>query len=752
MSVWLQPLFQTAPMRWLLVLPLLAGLWCWPVTAVQAQPADYGSWYTQGNELYQQGRLTEAIAAYQKALPLARGESIPIAYNNVAAIYMKRGNYFLKKQSDVARAVNDFRLAVFYMDVGWPEGLAYSDNQRNNRKIALQNLVVGHQRARIGTTPEALAELAGNLRRQGQFKLAAAEYAQALDAAKGNHPPSLKALGDLFLVLNDAHKAKKYYRKLVEISPNIDTDTLLRLANAEYQSGDIDAAIDRLNQVTEAEPNNVAALRQLEQIWLTELRYTPNNPLVHANLASVFQKQRLHEKSLRAYTNAERLAAQAPGFPRAASHDIRLNMGTLHRETNHPKLAFQAFDSVLRENPQHERALLLMGMLQRDTGHPAEAAQTFERLLATNPKNNEAATELLNALANHPDPNQKQRQLEQLAQRFPNNAGLQATVGERLHAMANPQAAIPYYRQALAVLPPNDPSTASIHANLGSALQSTGNMQQAYEHLETARTLDPSNAVVTELAEKTKSSLWQSTYHQALEAQHQQRNKAALALYDTTMATAKQHSQPLPAEVLANYGLALQADGQLDKALAQYNVAIKEDPNTGVFYYYRATAYHQKQQTALAKRDYDLALNDASLEPDIRAAITTASEQLAAGQVNTVLSDAMEAYEKKAFPQALQLLDKADTLQADLPYTAYYRGLIYDEQGQTTKAITAYQQAIKRDAAMADAYYGLAIAYENAGKPADAKTQYAEYVKRMGTTTNETTQYAKSRLAALSAT
>ncbi len=740
------------PVRHLLVLPLLAGLvWCAPLPA-HAQPADYGSLYNQGNDLYHQGRLTEAIAAYQKALPLARGESIPIAYNNVAAIYMKRGNYFLKEKNDVERAQDDFRLAVFYMDVGWPEGLEYSDNQRNNRKIALQNLAIVHQRSRLGTTPDALADVAGSLRRQGQFKQAATEYAQALDAAKGNHAPSLKALGDLFLVLNDAHKAKKYYRKLVEANPNTDTDTRLRLANAEYQSGDIDAAIDRLNDVTENEANNVAALRQLEQIWRTELRYTPQNPLVHANLASVFQKQRLHEKSLRAYTNAEQLAAQTPGFPRAASHDIRLNMGTLHRETNQPKLAFQAFDSVLRENPNHERGLLLMGMLQRDTGHPAEAAKIFERLLATNPANTEAANELLNALASHPDPTQKQQQLQQLAQRFPNNASLQATVGERLHAMANPQAAIPYYRQALAVLPPNDPAAASIHANLGSALQATGDMQLAYQHLETARTLNPTNTVVTQLAEKTKSSLWQSTYHQALEAQQQQRNKAALALYESTLSTASQHSQTLPAEVVANYGLALQADGQLDKALAQYNEAIKQEPKTGVFYYYRATAYHQQQKIALAQRDYDMALNDASLESNIRAAITTANTQLAAGQVNTVLADAVKAYEKKAYPQALQLLDKADTLQADLPYTAYYRGLIYDEQGQTAKAIAAYQQAIQRDANMNDAYYGLAIAYDTAGKAAEAKAQYAEYVKRMGSTTNDTTKYAQSRLAELSAT
>ncbi|MFN8614362.1 MAG: hypothetical protein U0003_00390 [Vampirovibrionales bacterium] len=49
-----------------------------PATTPPADVKDYADYYAEANRFYQNGQLTEAIAAYQKALPLAQGAVYPL--------------------------------------------------------------------------------------------------------------------------------------------------------------------------------------------------------------------------------------------------------------------------------------------------------------------------------------------------------------------------------------------------------------------------------------------------------------------------------------------------------------------------------------------------------------------------------------------------------------------------------------------------------------------------------------------------
>ena len=55
---------------------------------------DYGHYSNEGSRLFNAGQLSQAIEMFEKALPLAPEASVPIIYNNIAATYIKRSNYF----------------------------------------------------------------------------------------------------------------------------------------------------------------------------------------------------------------------------------------------------------------------------------------------------------------------------------------------------------------------------------------------------------------------------------------------------------------------------------------------------------------------------------------------------------------------------------------------------------------------------------------------------------------------------------
>lgn len=728
----------------------------------QQAPLSYATLYQQGNDLYQQGRLSEALATYEKALPLAQGASIPIVYNNMAAIYMKRGNYYLSTENNVAKALADFRMAVFYLDIGWPAGLEHSANQAKNRTIAKGNLAATYRRGRFSIAPTDHRQRALDLRRQGKFPQAATEYYQVLQTkpTEALKAESLRGLGDIFLVLNRPHIAKKYYRQLLAALPNDadnDTDLKLRLANAEYKSGEVDAAIERLSAITDNEPNNAAALRQLEQLWRTELRYNPNDPVVHANLASIFQKQQQFGKALRAYTNAEKLALKTPGFDRQKAYELRLNAGTLHQAMGDMRLAEQAYTSVLQEAPTHARGLNLLATLYQTTGRQAQAMDILSRLVAANPDDVDGHTRLLALIRQQAPGPQRLASLTEYGHRYPTNPIVQQAVAETLHAEGDPASALPFYQQAVGLAnsasSPSPSKTsqqkAALLANYATALQATQQPQAALSHLQQAQRLDPTNTTVLQLAKELQQQLWQGLYQQAIAAQQQQHWPQSIDFYNQTIAAAKEQNIYLPGDVLANYGLALQSSGDANAAITQYTQALRVTPTNGEWLYYRATAYHQTNQFDKAVGDYQQALLDQQLSPQTSEQITNALATIQASQVNQLLEEALAAYNRKAYLQALATLTTAQAQAPNNAFVAYYQGLVLDDQGNTTKAIAAYKRATTLDPTMADAYYGLAVAEDGAGNQTQALTAYQQYLAKTETSNTETARYAQSRVSDL---
>jgi tetratricopeptide (TPR) repeat protein len=144
-------------------------------------------------------------------------------------------------------------------------------------------------------------------------------------------------------------------------------------------------------------------------------------------------------------------------------------------------------------------------------------------------------------------------------------------------------------------------------------------------------------------------------------------------------------------------GTAYYRKGDYDRAIRDYNEAIRLDPKNAALYNNRGFAYHEKGDYDRAMRDYDDAIQlDASL---------------AAAYVGRGL-----AYNRKGnYDRAIRELDEAIRLDPKSAVAFNNRGLAYDSKGDYDRAIRDYNEAIRLDPKDAVAYSNRGSAYNEKG-------------------------------------
>jgi tetratricopeptide (TPR) repeat protein len=553
------------------------------------------------------GQLTTAIDKFEQALAIADVNSRGPAINNLAATYMRRGNYLAKQPSGsgLAKALDDYRQAVYLFDAGWPSDLPRNDVQRSNTDIAKGNLVNASKQARISLTDASVHEQLGQqLRQAGQFREAVVEFAWATQLSLTRSTAWL-AQGDLFNVLNQPAKAAVAYSQAVKLAgPSVADDWLVRLANMHNKAGNVNAALDSLNKVTAKSPGNVAALALLEQIWREEFNKNPKNAVAHANLASVFQKQKRFDAAALAYKNAEALAAQDPSVSVAIRHEIHLNAGSLYQQTGQAAKAQQFYEEVFREDPNNSAAITRLSSLFVENKEPARAVKMYSTLLVQSPGNMAWAEGLLDAMEQLPAAEQPTARA-QLSQRFASNAGFQEGLAERLHAAGNLSEAIVAYRLAVAANP-NDGLTWS---NLGSAqlsLAKTDPSQKAaaLESLRRAVRLDPGNKTAVALLAKAQTSDRQAETNRYLaEARKAYDGMNYLEVYRLSKEVVTQ--EPKSAQGWLYQGMALVGLERYRDSVGALNKAVSLDGSLTEAYYELGVAHESLRQKMLAKQAYN---------------------------------------------------------------------------------------------------------------------------------------------------
>ncbi len=201
--------------------------------------------------------------------------------------------------------------------------------------------------------------------------------------------------------------------------------------------------------------------------------------------------------------------------------------------------------------------------------------------------------------------------------------------------------------------------------------------------------------------------------------------------------------KPNTAGAYNDRGIACKRQGKYIEAVADYNQAIHLNPDLAEAYGNRGLAYHEKGEYTLAIADYNRALeispnfaevyynrgNSYQAQGAYTLAITDYSQalklkpkfSLAYGNRGFVYSEQGKYIKAVSdFNQALKLNpNNIDFLN---------RGLSYSDQGKYTYAIEDFNQAIKLDPNDADAYYNRGLSYLNLDKYVQAVEDYNQAI------------------------
>ncbi len=179
--------------------------------------------------------------------------------------------------------------------------------------------------------------------------------------------------------------------------------------------------------------------------------------------------------------------------------------------------------------------------------------------------------------------------------------------------------------------------------------------------------------------------------------------------YDRAIADYNQAIKLDPNSALAfrNRGLAYYYKQDYDRGIADYNQAIKLDPNSAIAFYNRGLAYYYKRDYDRAIADYNRAIK---LDPNDAAAFNNRGYAYQA---------------KQDYDRAIPDYNEAIKLDPNDALVFRNRGLAYYYKQDYDRAIADYNQAIKLDPNDAAALYNRGLSKQRQGDRAGGATDIA---------------------------
>jgi len=292
----------------------------------------------------------------------------------------------------------------------------------------------------------------------------------------------------------------------------------------------------------------------------------------------------------------------------------------------------------------------------------------------------------------------------------PNYTEAHNNLGVARSKQGHTEEAIKHYHKALQI----DPDYAKAHNNLGVALSKQGHTEEAIKHYRKAQQLNPKD-------DKVQNNLGRELFKQG-------RINEAIEYYRKAL-----QINPDYPEAQFNWGAALASQGRSNQAINHFHIALQLDPDSAEAHNNLGGELLRQGKTdeALAHITAALGLDPGLAEAHsnmgvllmqkgkIEAAISHFREAL---RINPDLSLA-DANLKKALAIQKSLEQTAMIQQAiknnpDDPVLYFEMGNIYLGQGEISKAIGQFKNALKIQPQFAPAQYNLAFAYA-AGKQYD---------------------------------
>lgn len=249
------------------------------------------------------------------------------------------------------------------------------------------------------------------------------------------------------------------------------------------------------------------------------------------------------------------------------------------------------YSTILKTQPQNERALFLLGTLHCQSKRYESAQALLEKAVQVKPKYAEAYNSLAIAYLALGRADDAERAYRKSIQLKPQNPDAHRNLGNLLLQKKDFAAAVPIWAQLTAWNPEN----ADAWVNLGFTQKQTGAFKEAQASFERALALKPSDALVLNNLGVLLKDLGEP--------------EKAIPYFERALSAPNAQS-----ETLTNLAVALHEAGKTNDALAQLEAALKADSHNHKAHHFKATLLLGAEDFKAAWPEYEWRLKGPGFE------------------------------------------------------------------------------------------------------------------------------------------
>lgn len=685
-------------------------------------------------------KTSDATQNYQKAIELDKNNLLALL--GVSSLYLEQNNKkeFIKSATQLYKLAPNYPKAIFFMglveleqknrekainllekanqldsdDVGTQFILAriYYDDKQFERADALLTTVVKREPRYFPAV-----SLLGALKMKMNQPQEAVKMLQPFVNDETKNYKLLALLGSAKVMAGETEAGTALLQRAANLQPNnasIKTD----LALGYIASGQNDLAQETLDKIVQADPKLLQADVLLIYTALSNEKYdkaksaaealikkAPDNPVPYNLLGLAYAGLKDFSS---AKTNFEKSISKNSSFLNA-----RNNLAEAYRLQKNYKDAKSTLLSALSIDQNHLPSLMMLSQIAEESGDAAESLEWLNKAVDRNTNQIEPAVEKVKYYFRHKDNTGGLKYAKSLLAKFPNHPTIQNLVGHV--CLMNGE-----YSEALKMfnaLTDQSPQTPAYWQGRARAELGLEKLDDAKLAIEKAITLDPKNLA-----------------NQLLQGEIALRSKNYTLALNIGENLLKANNQPSLAHRLI--GDALLGSGKPQEAVKAYQKSFDLDHSDDVI----RSLYRAKQQAGQLKEGINLIENEIQKNPNnIALRRFIATEYLINGDTEkarlhyeTILKSApndlaslnnlASIYLKTDAARAVELAQKAYTINPNHPKIADTLGFALIQNGQAAQGISLVRQAMKLDNSN-EIRYHLAVGLNVIGDKNSAKME-----------------------------
>jgi tetratricopeptide (TPR) repeat protein len=615
---------------------------------------------------YVQNRFDDAIANYRMVENKASGRA-PLIHLRIASI--------LRNQSAYDEAEKAIRTAIL---LNKEMAEAFIELARLGVVQRRQELIEEGKRRLTAVAADKLYDLNNAIGDQylksGDYENAELAYREC-KRRNPNRPDSFVALGLLRISQERYRDAKRWFSRALKIDPT-SVDAYSGLCQVHEIEKNLRAFVETQNRMVEFNPierfnsrravammhEAMGELDEAEQHLRTAIGLSPWVAGAYADLGSLLRRRGKLDEAQSAYGEARQAAAIS-----------YVDLGSYYEEQGKPDDALEVYRLGLNyESFEHKPDLYIaLASLQSKQDNSEQAKEGYEEALRLDPTRRGAYVNLAELLAKENRIDEALEVYRQMA-KVPELAGpAHISIGNLLVLQHKYEEGAQLYREAIEI----DPTKVDPYLELAALC-----LQQ-----------DKKDEVEQLVLRASEAAPNDPEPHRLLAELRERQRRSEDAICEYRKAVELESGGVAASDAFVRIGNLLRAQKRYDEAQQEFQHAIQSDPTNAEAYYNLGAVYEQQDNVDRAVQLY-------------RQVVEFQSTGIAASQAYVRIGNLLRA--RKQYDQAAQEFQHAIQSSPNNPGAYYDLATIYEQQGNTKKALTNYIQATDLAPKYRDAYVG----------------------------------------------